>query len=191
MNLGCLSEAPPQSFQDVYDADKYQASQAYLKTHTRFSWIESLVHLSAVLIFWFCHGFEWLDQWIRGFGLLSTGSGILYIAFLSALRSMISLPFSLYVTFVIEERFGFNKTTWQTFILDRLKGLILGILLGVPLLWGVLVFFETAGNDACNLSGPAGSCPCSTSFSRWNPVSSSQPSFLTPIRFDFPSRMSM
>jgi STE24 endopeptidase len=57
-------------------------------------------------------------------------------------------PFNLYATFVIEERFGFNKTTWKTYGLDLLKSALLSILLGGPLLAGILAFFEYAGHAA-------------------------------------------
>ena len=72
----------------------------------------------------------------------------MYMAALMLFKALLSLPFSIYHTFVIEERFGFNQTTWTTYILDLLKGLILAILLGTPLLAGILAFFEYAGTNA-------------------------------------------
>jgi STE24 endopeptidase len=70
------------------------------------------------------------------------------MATLMLFKATLSLPFSIYQTFVIEERFGFNQTTWSTYILDRLKGLLLAVLLGAPLLSAVLAFFEYAGANA-------------------------------------------
>jgi len=67
---------------------------------------------------------------------------------LSSIYGLLSQPFSIYATFVIEERFGFNKTTWLTYLLDLLKGLVLAILIGTPLLAGILAFFEYAGSHA-------------------------------------------
>jgi STE24 endopeptidase len=75
-------------------------------------------------------------------------NGLIFIGILGFLKAILSLPFSIYATFVIEERFGFNKTTWPTFMLDILKGLMLAILLGAPLLAGILFFFEYAGGYA-------------------------------------------
>jgi STE24 endopeptidase len=72
-------------------------------------------------------------------------NGLIYIGILIILRGIISLPFSIYATFVIEARFGFNKTTVRTFILDIVKAVLLGIILGGPLLAGVLYFFQYAG----------------------------------------------
>jgi len=63
-------------------------------------------------------------------------------------KGVISLPFSIYHTFVIEERFGFNQTSWSTFLIDIVKGLLLAAVLGTPLLAGILAFFEYAGNSA-------------------------------------------
>jgi STE24 endopeptidase len=63
-------------------------------------------------------------------------------------KALLSLPFSIYHTFVIEERFGFNQTTWTTYLFDILKGLLLAILLGAPLLAGILAFFEYTGVNA-------------------------------------------
>jgi STE24 endopeptidase len=63
-------------------------------------------------------------------------------------RSVLNLPFGIFHTFVIEERFGFNKTTWKTYVLDRIKGIILALIIGLPLLTGVLAFFEYVGTNA-------------------------------------------
>ena len=71
-----------------------------------------------------------------------------YIGILLLASEILMLPFSIYATFVIEERFGFNRTTPRTFFLDRVKGLALGLLLGAPLLAGILALFEFAGSYA-------------------------------------------
>jgi STE24 endopeptidase len=138
----------PGEFENVYDADRYKLSQEYLKVNTRFGWLVSMVNTIGLLFFWFMQGFQFLDVWVRS---LTTGpviSGVLYIGILALAASIVSLPFSIYATFVIEERFGFNRMTWLTFVKDRVKGLLLGITLGVPLLVGILAFFEYAGSYA-------------------------------------------
>ncbi len=148
LNIKSLQPELPQEFSDVYDADKYRRSQEYTRVNTRFGFITSTFSLVVTLVFWFAGGFNWLDQQVRVYGLHEIWNGLMYIAVLMLGRSILSLPFSLYSTFVIEERFGFNKTTLKTFILDRIKGLVLGLLLGGPLLAGVLAFFLYAGNLA-------------------------------------------
>jgi len=148
LNLKMLNNELPLEFKDVYDSDKYEKSQEYLRVNTKFSWIVSLFDLSILLVFWFCKGFPLLDNYIRSWNYGPILSGIFFIGILSIFKGLLSLPFAIYSTFVIEQRFGFNKTTWQTFIKDILKGLILGILLGIPLIAAVLGFFEYSGQYA-------------------------------------------
>ncbi|MDX1707893.1 MAG: M48 family peptidase, partial [Desulfobacterales bacterium] len=145
LNLKHLSHRLPKGFESIFDAQRYRQSQRYLKAHTQFGWIASAFQLIALLAFWFAHGFPWLDRWVRSFGLGPILSGLLFIGVLLVFKAALSLPFSIYKTFGIEARFGFNKTTPTTYILDLLKGFLLAILLGVPLLAGILAFFEYAG----------------------------------------------
>jgi STE24 endopeptidase len=148
LNLKQLKNRLPDEFKDLYDADQYRKSQEYLRVNTRFGWITSTVDTAAILLIWFAKGFPFLDHWVRSFNHGPVITGLLYMGTLILLTTVLSLPFSIYATFVIEERFGFNKTTWSVFITDRIKGLVLGLLLGVPLLAGILSFFEYAGADA-------------------------------------------
>ena len=148
LNLKGLQNHVPHQFKDVYDADQYQKSQDYLRVNTRFGWISSLFNLVVLLCFWFLGGFQRMDSWVRSFDLGPVLTGLIYMGGLMLLYTLLAQPFSIYATFVIEERFGFNKTTWKTYILDRVKGLALGILLGTPLLAGILIFFNYAGKFA-------------------------------------------
>ncbi len=148
LNLTRLQEDLPEAFEDVYDPERYRKSQEYLKVNTRFGWMIAAFDLIVILVFWFGRGFPLLDEWVRSFGYGSILCGLMYIALLVVFKALLSLPFSIYHTFVIEERFGFNQTTWTTYFLDLLKGLGLAILLGAPLLTGILAFFEYAGTNA-------------------------------------------
>ena len=145
LNLKMLRPELPESFSGVYEPVQYRKSQEYLRVNTRFGWIAGSLNVVLLLIFWFAKGFPLLDQWVRSWNFSPILSGLIFIGILGLIKAVISLPFSVYGTFVIEERFGFNKTTWSTFMLDLLKGLILAILLGAPLLAGILFFFEYAG----------------------------------------------
>lgn len=140
-NIKSLDPRLPDEFKEVYDQDTYRKSQEYTKVKTRFGIISSSFNLAVLLIFWFAGGFNWLDQIVSSWQLGPIWTGLAYIGILILLKTILSLPFSIYSTFVIEERFGFNKTTPKTFVLDMLKGLVLGIVLGGPLLAGVLAFF--------------------------------------------------
>ncbi len=148
LNLKNISAELPRGFANIYEADRYRQSQRYLKAHTRFGWLVSAFNLVVVLVFWFAKGFPLLDRWVRAFGLGPVFSGLIYIGVLLLFKAVLSLPFSVYHTFVIEARFGFNKSTPATYMLDLLKGLLLALLLGTPLLAAILAFFEYAGPHA-------------------------------------------
>jgi STE24 endopeptidase len=148
LNIKHLSLELPKEFEGIYDSEAYKKSQEYTEVNTKFGFLTSTLSLILTLIFWFMGGFNYLDLWVRNWDLGPIVSGLIYIASLVLLKSLFSLPFGVYSTFVIEERFGFNKTTVRTFILDILKSLSLSILLGVPLLAGLLYFFDATGNLA-------------------------------------------
>jgi STE24 endopeptidase len=140
-NLQSLGKGLPDEFADVYDEETYDESQRYTQVRTKFGILTSVFNLAILLVFWFAGGFNWLDGIIRSWDLGDIWTGLAYIGVLIVGKSILSLPSSIYSTFVIEERFGFNKTTPKTFVIDMLKGLGLGILLGAPLLAGILAFF--------------------------------------------------
>ncbi|MGM0737664.1 MAG: M48 family metallopeptidase [Bacteroidota bacterium] len=148
LNLQALRQPLPEDFRDVFDESKYQKAQEYTRVRTRFGLLTSTVSLLILLAFWFAGGFNWVDQFVREFGYGTIVTGLLFVGILILAQSIISLPFSIYSTFVIEERFGFNKTRPATFAADRLKGLALTILLGGPLLAGVIGIFEYLGAEA-------------------------------------------
>jgi len=148
LNLKAVKDELPDEFKDIYEPEKYQKSQQYLKVSTQFGWYVAIFDLFLIIAFWFGKGFPSLDYWIRSWNLNIIVTGVLYMAILGLLKTIISLPFGIYSTFVIEERFGFNKTTWKTFVLDLIKGFFLSIIIGVPLLAGILAFFEYAGSNA-------------------------------------------
>lgn len=148
LNLKGMNTRLPRALEGLYAPDQYNKSQNYLRVNTRFGWVASAFDLIVLLLFWFGGGFSWLDNWVRGLGVSAVPSGLIYIGVLLACKTLIDMPFGIYATFVIEERFGFNKTTWKTYLQDRIKGLILSLLLGVPLLGAILAFFQYAGSNA-------------------------------------------
>jgi STE24 endopeptidase len=148
LNLESLSKKLPQEFEDVYDEETYSRSQSYTRERTSFGFFTGTFDLVLLLGFWFAGGFNWLDQWARAFGYGPILTGLIFIGVLILAKSIISIPFSIYSTFVIEERYGFNKTTPKTFMLDRIKGLFLTAVIGAPLLAGIIAFFEYGGQWA-------------------------------------------
>jgi STE24 endopeptidase len=145
LNLKALRPELPEEFAGFYDAERYRKSQEYTRTRTRFHIIQSTCSLIVLLLFWFLGGFNTLDNIVRSWGLNRLLTGLCYIGLLALLSSILSIPFQLYSTFVIEERFGFNKTTLATFITDRLKGLALAVVLGGAVLAVILWLFDAAG----------------------------------------------
>ena len=141
LNLRALSPDLPKEFADVFDAERYAKSQAYTRESARFEIIHSIFSLGVLLGFWFLGGFGWLDGWARY--ILGDGipAGLLFLGSLFIGHMLIHLPFSIYDTFVIEEKFGFNKTTPKTFVIDQIKGLLLAAMLGLPLAAGILWIF--------------------------------------------------
>ncbi|HVS62880.1 MAG TPA: M48 family metallopeptidase [Thermoanaerobaculia bacterium] len=148
LNLRASRRPPPARLADLYPPEEYARSQEYLRARTRFGLAYDTVALLALLGFWFAGGFGAIERATRALGISSIATGILFIASLGALSAALSLPFELYGTFVLEERFGFNRTTLRTFVVDRLKGLALAAVLGVPLLAAVLFLFERTGDTA-------------------------------------------
>lgn len=148
LNLRSLRPELPLEFAGVYDADQYARSQEYTRVTTRFSLIHNTVSLMLTLVFILMGGFNLIDLAARSFALSSIPTGLIFTGMLALLSTALNLPFSVYSTFVIEQRFGFNTTTAATFILDGLKALLLAIVLGGPLLAAILWFFETSGQLA-------------------------------------------
>lgn len=145
LNLSALSPQLPEEFKDIFDQSKYRQTQNYTRVITRFSLIQSSFSTILTILFILLGGFNFLDIFARSFGFSQIITGLIYTGSLLFLTMVIGLPFSLYSTFVIEERFGFNRTTAKTFILDIVKSIALTILLGGPILALVLWFFESTG----------------------------------------------
>ncbi|PIE58119.1 MAG: peptidase M48 [Desulfobulbus propionicus] len=148
LNLRSLDPILPEEFAGVYEKEKYAQSQEYTKVTTSFDLVRSSVTTALTLVFILVGGFNVVDLFVRGFGLGSIMTGLLYTGALSLLTMVLGLPFSLYATFVIEQRFGFNTMTVGTFVLDMLKSIGLALFLGGPLLAFILWFFENSGQWA-------------------------------------------
>jgi STE24 endopeptidase len=145
LNMRHLSTDLPEAFVGYYDRDKYRKSQEYLKETTRFGFVFNSIATPLTIAFILLGGFNTVDHFARSFHLGSIPTGLIFTAVLMLLFQMVSIPFSIYSTFVIEERYGFNKTTPRTFALDILKTWILAAVIGGVLFSGVLWFFEKAG----------------------------------------------
>ncbi len=132
----------PLDFKKAYDGEKYVRSQEYLKARTRFGLFSSTFSLGLILIVIHSDVFGYLDQYVR----LQTENyilqGLLFIGIIYFFQDIISLPFSLYNTFVIEQKFGFNKIKPGLFFIDKIKGYGIFIVLGSTVITPLLYFFH-------------------------------------------------
>ena len=148
LNLKTVDGKLPAEFKGFYDEEKYSQSQEYMKANTKFAYVASTFDMVLIVGFILLGGFNFVDQFIRGFNLDPMLSGLLFFGVLYFAQDIISTPFTLYRNFVIEERFGFNKMTVKTFVLDKIKAHILGVILGTIVLGSILFFFEKTGTYA-------------------------------------------
>ncbi len=159
LNKTLWSDELPSELAGIYDGENYRKSQQYLKANHNFSQLTEAFNFILVMAMLIFGGFAFLDESIRQLTVNPIVMALLFFGSLGLVADLLGTPFSLYATFVIEERFGFNKTTVKTFILDKLKGWLLAIVIGGGLLslvvwlygatgqwfwliaWGVISFF--------------------------------------------------
>ncbi len=135
----------PKEMSGYIDEDKYLKSREYEQTKKRMSILVSMLSLIAIITLLLLDGFGKLDSWARQFTNSPILLALIYFGVVYAIYDIVSLPFSIYNTFVIEERFGFNKTTPKTYIIDKIKGLILSALIGGGLLSLIILIYQATG----------------------------------------------
>jgi STE24 endopeptidase len=148
LNLKVQPEEMPKEFEGFYDSQKYKKSQKYMKDNTHLGIIMDTVITPIIVLFILFGGFQALDNFARGFDLGPIPTGLIFTGLLLFAFHLLHIPFSIYRTFFIEEKYGFNRTTVKTFILDILKSWSLVAVLGGILLVGVLWLFEKTGTWA-------------------------------------------
>jgi len=142
LNAKHYNDTVPEELNDVYDQTEYKKSQAYKKTNYKFGIFSSLFSLVLTLGFLLLDGFEYVDTIARSYSENPIGIALIFFGIIMIGSDIISTPFSVYKTFVIEEKFGFNKTTVKTFILDKIKGLLMTVILGGGILALIIWFYE-------------------------------------------------
>ncbi|MBN2317506.1 MAG: M48 family metallopeptidase [Acidobacteria bacterium] len=148
LNLRNLTTELPEEFRGHYDQERYKKSQEYLIENTRFGLINSSIMMPVTVAFILLGGFNLIDRFARSFNLDSILTGLVFAGVLLLASQLLEIPFSIYDTFVIEEKYGFNRTTPKTFILDILKGWLLTALIGGVALYVIIWFFESSGQWA-------------------------------------------
>ncbi len=146
LNVRNVSTEIPKEFRGIYDNEKYAQSQRYLKDTTRFEQVQAVIMLPLTIAFILLGGFSWINGMALNASEHMIAQGLVFGGILMLLGQIVGLPFSIYSTFVIEEKYGFNKTTIKTFVIDLVKGLLLIVLLGAPIFALVLWIFSTVAN---------------------------------------------
>lgn len=147
LNLKAQRKDIPAEVEGFYNKEKYQKSLDYQKDQTRFSFITtgfSFLLSLGMLVF---GGFGWLDSVLRPFFTSEITLALVFFGTIMIASDILTIPFQWYGTFVIEEKYGFNKTTVRTFIADKLKGYLLGALIGGALLSVLIYLINSIGPD--------------------------------------------
>lgn len=147
LNTKSFNSKLPEELQDVFDSSEYQKSKAYNKANHQFGLFSDTFSLLLTLSFLLFGGFEWVDQLIRGISNHPIVMALLFFGTILFGSSLLTIPFSYYQTFVIEQRFGFNKTSKATFFGDLLKGWLIAALIGGGILALVIIFIQRTGPD--------------------------------------------
>jgi STE24 endopeptidase len=146
LNIRALNPTLPKEFETTFNDREYEKSQNYTRAGHSLSLVGNSFSTFLTILFLLLGGFNYVDIWARSFGFGQITTGLLFTGILALLSFVIHLPFSLYSTFIIEERFGFNRTSLKTYFLDIMKGGLLAIVLGAPLLALILWFFINTGD---------------------------------------------
>lgn len=146
INAKRFGDPIPAELKDVYDEEEYLKSQAYKKERYRFGVLTSFFMLTVTLLFFFLDGFAFADYIARGYSDNEIVIALVFFGIIMLGSSILSMPFSYYSTFVIEEKYGFNKSTKTTFFMDRLKSWTVGAAMGGLLLWGIIWFYQSTGS---------------------------------------------
>lgn len=148
LNLRRMGGELPPEFRDIFNGRDYARAQEYTRAQTQFEllrgWFWVLIVMGSISLNLFNH----LDMAIRGLHMPQTATGLIFFAVLLLGADLLGLPFDLYHTFRLEEKFGMNRTTAKTFWIDKLKGNLLSLILGAALAWPLLFLLREAGNLA-------------------------------------------
>ncbi len=147
LNARHYNDQIPEELSDVYPKEEYQKSIAYKKANFKFKLVSSTISLGIMLLFFFLDGFAWVDGIARNVSNNSIIIGLIFFGIIMIGSDILSTPASYYKIFVIEEKFGFNKTTTKTFFIDKIKSIIMMIVVGGGLLALIIWFYEMTENS--------------------------------------------
>lgn len=142
LNSTQWSDQLPAEVKEIYTEEEYKKQQAYQKENYRFTMVSSSFSFMLILIMVLLSGFAWVNQLAFSVTSSPVWAALIFFGILLLASDLLTTPFSVYDTFVIEEKFGFNKTTPATFVLDKLKGYLLGAVIGGGLLALIIYIYQ-------------------------------------------------
>ncbi len=146
LNTTTLSPILPEALKGFYDETTYSRQQEYERVNYRFGLVSDSLSFLMILAMLLLGGFSWVDSIVRTFTASAIGQAIFFFGILAFASDLLSIPLDIYHTFVIEEKFGFNKTTPSTFVLDKLKGWLLMASIGGGILALIVFIYEKSGS---------------------------------------------
>lgn len=141
------SDSVPSRFSSIISLEDHQKAASYTQAKLQMGQIFRLYGLLIFAWWIFMGGLNQLDLWVRSFELSDVPQGMLFFLVFSGINLLLELPESLYSTFVLEARFGFNKTTPKIFTMDLVKSVLLSVVIGAPLFAGVLLIMRFLGSS--------------------------------------------
>ena len=147
LNYRNLKDELPGKLRNIYDEEKYRQSVSYNRENARFGFFTSILGFLLIVILISTGFFGTLDAWVRNWFDHEILISLVFFGILFFASDILSTPFTIYDTFVIEEKYGFNKTTPKIFITDKLKGYVLAIIIGGGLIWALLILVRFMGTS--------------------------------------------
>lgn len=142
LNTKRMGTQLPDELKGVYEAEKYAKQQAYQRENHRFGMISGTFSFLVILAMFAFYGFAFVDSIAWNLTSHVILAALLFFGIIMFASDIINIPFSVYDTFVIEEKYGFNKTTPKTFVLDHVKGWVIGAIIGGGLLALILFIYQ-------------------------------------------------
>ncbi|MCO4755946.1 MAG: M48 family metallopeptidase [Bacteriovoracaceae bacterium] len=140
-------DSVPAEFSDKIDLESHKKAANYTVAKMKFNSVSTAWHY-VLLMFWIAFGgLNMLDQWARSFGVETTPTAFIFVAALALISMLLGLPEAIYHTFVLEEKFGFNKTTPALFVKDKIKELIVSAVIGLPFFYALMKIMEGLGSS--------------------------------------------
>lgn len=145
LNTTKWSDTLPEEVKGIYDEEKYKKQQAYTRENHRFGILTSSFSMAVTLAMFLFFGFALVDGWAWGLTTNTILAALIFFGILMFASDLINTPFSIYDTFIIEEKYGFNKTTPKIFVFDKIKGWLVGAIIGGGLLALIIFIYQKTG----------------------------------------------